>query len=112
MNSLTYTLTFLSIFQMSGATGRDSGFINFRSLGSSQVVIWKSEKTFMKIIKKCKVDLTKQLLIRLKKVNKIPYLEKTCLSYLRRNLNYYCYKENLKKANSNFYTSTPTCVAR
>ena len=60
----------LFFFQMSGATGRDSGFINFRSLGNSQVVIWKSEKTFMKIIKKCKVDLTKHLLIRLKKVKK------------------------------------------
>ena len=61
----------LFFFQMSGATGRDSGFINFRSLGNSQVVIWKSEKTFMKIIKKCKVDLTKHLLIRLKKVKSL-----------------------------------------
>ena len=66
----------LFFFQMSGATGRDSGFINFRSLGNSQVVIWKSEKTFMKIIKKCKVDLTKHLLIRLKKVKFSLYLKR------------------------------------
>ncbi|XP_066915362.1 atrial natriuretic peptide receptor 1-like [Clytia hemisphaerica] len=58
------------ISAMSSMT-RDSGFINLRGLGKSKVVIWRSEKAFVKTIKKCKVDLTKMLLIKLKRLKDI-----------------------------------------